>query len=117
MHFVRRLSILIIVSLILVVSWEVYFRCESQNRICNSLKKHLNMYPRKPVDIAISFSFTPEEFHVRMFQNLGRILRVTESAIFLGDVSPSIIKKIARKYWVSQICLYGQGAVVENEKG
>lgn len=58
---------------------------------------------QKVVDLIIYFNFKPEEFHVRLFQKLGRASRIEDKSLTLCGVKSKDAGKIGQKYWVKKV--------------
>lgn len=50
---------------------------------------------QKVVDLVIYFNFKPEEFHVRLFQKLGRVSRIEDKSSTLCSVKSEDVGRIA----------------------
>jgi hypothetical protein len=58
---------------------------------------------RAPVSVAITLGFTPENFHIRLFQSYGIVSGVQGRTVLVNRVSPEDIRRIAHYYWVERI--------------
>lgn len=58
---------------------------------------------RPRVNVMVHLPFTPERFHVLMFQKYGRVSGTTDSAVEVRGVPPAQLHAIARHYWVLRI--------------
>lgn len=56
-----------------------------------------------PGDYAITLDFPPERFHQQTLQDLGRVVEVKGSTVFMKDVGRKALQAIARRYWVDSI--------------
>jgi len=55
-------------------------------------------------DIVVEVDFKLERYHIDYFQKLrGRVARIENNRVFLRSVPASVVRAIARKYWVSQL--------------
>lgn len=64
--------------------------------------------PLAPLDdargnYAITLDFAPERFHQQRLQDLGRVVEVRGSTVYMKDVEPAALRTIAREYWVDAI--------------
>jgi hypothetical protein len=48
-------------------------------------------------------NFAPEAFHVTRIQDIGRVIEVRGSSIFVMDVRTSDARQLARNYWIAGI--------------
>jgi hypothetical protein len=51
----------------------------------------------------ITLDFAPERYHQLLLQEEGRLVEVQGSTVFMMDVAPSAVRKIARQYWVAAV--------------
>ncbi|MEO6928650.1 MAG: hypothetical protein ABI190_05735 [Casimicrobiaceae bacterium] len=52
---------------------------------------------------AITLAFAPERFHQQLLQDLGRVVGVDHSTVFMMDVDAHALRTIAREYWVVDV--------------
>jgi hypothetical protein len=55
------------------------------------------------VNVLVTLPFTPERFHVLMFQRYGRVSGTLDQSVEVRNVDPSQLNTIARYYWVSRV--------------
>ena len=48
-------------------------------------------------------SFAPEAFHLTRIQDIGRVIEVRGSSIFVMDVKASDARALARNYWIAGV--------------
>ena len=48
-------------------------------------------------------SFAPEAFHLTRIQDIGRVIEVRGSSIFVMDVKAPDARALARNYWVAGV--------------
>ncbi|ETX01173.1 MAG: hypothetical protein ETSY1_08425 [Candidatus Entotheonella factor] len=62
---------------------------------------------RKPatVNLLITSKFPPEEFHIRLYQQVGNMRGVEGNTAKLYGVSPHKARALSRYYWIEQIDL------------
>jgi hypothetical protein len=48
-------------------------------------------------------SFAPEAFHLTRIQDVGRVIEVRGTSIFVMDVKTADARQIARNYWIAGI--------------
>jgi len=51
----------------------------------------------------IRLDFPPERFHQLRLQEAGRLVEVRERTVYMMDVEPSALRKIAGEYWVEAV--------------
>ena len=69
--------------------------------------------PLAPLDdargnYAITLDFAPERFHQQRLQDLGRVVEVRGSTVYMKDVEPAALRTIAREYWVDAIARWNK---------
>jgi hypothetical protein len=52
---------------------------------------------------AVQLAFPPERFHQLRLQDVGRVVEVKERTVYLMDVTPAALHRIAREYWVDAV--------------
>lgn len=62
---------------------------------------------QKPVsvDILVTTKFPPEEFHIRLYQQVGSMRGVEGRTANLYGVSSANVRALSRYYWIHQIDL------------
>jgi hypothetical protein len=55
------------------------------------------------VHVELRLAFAPEPFHVAIFQDAGRLIRVDGPRVFLMDVPPDRLRDLASRYWVKAV--------------
>ena len=53
----------------------------------------------------IGAKFPPEEFHIRIYQQLGSMRGVKDSTAELVSVTPSALSTLTQYYWIEKIDL------------
>jgi hypothetical protein len=51
----------------------------------------------------ITLDFEPERFHQLRLQDLGRLVEVRGNSVYMMDLSPAAVRRIAGEYWVREI--------------
>jgi hypothetical protein len=51
----------------------------------------------------IVVNFAPESFHITRIQDVGRVIEVRNTSIFVMDVRPADAREIARNYWIADV--------------
>lgn len=74
------------------------------SRLTPSLKAHLTTSPER-LALLVTAKFPPEEFHIRIYQNLGSMRGVKGSTAELVSVTPSGLRTLSQYYWIEKIDL------------
>lgn len=53
--------------------------------------------------VELILAVSPEPFHMAIFQDAGRLIGVRGSSVFLMDVPPDQLQRLARAYWVRAV--------------
>ena len=61
--------------------------------------------PAMPLNLLVTSRFPPEEFHIRIYQQMGSMRGVTGNTAQLFGVSPANARILSRYYWIDQIDL------------
>lgn len=48
-------------------------------------------------------NFPPEAFHITRIQDVGRVIEVRTTSVFVMDIRPADARELARNYWISDI--------------
>lgn len=51
----------------------------------------------------IVLDFAPERFHQTRLQGLGRLVEVRDRTVYMMDVTPPAVRRIAGEYWVAAV--------------
>lgn len=62
------------------------------------------------VDVLVTSKFPPEEFHIRLLQQVGNMRGVEGSTAKLYTVLPANVRYLSRHYWIRGIDLAPDGA-------
>jgi hypothetical protein len=81
--------------------WEAFIRLTAPGRIDPALAQALGRAPT--VNVAVTLGFTPEEFHIRLFQTYGVVSGVRGTTVLMNRVRDEDVRRIARHYWVRRI--------------
>jgi hypothetical protein len=55
------------------------------------------------VHVELVLGIAPEPFHMAIFQDAGRLIAVREASVFLMDVPPDALRRLAAHYWVRAV--------------
>jgi hypothetical protein len=58
---------------------------------------------RQRVNALITLPFTPERFHILVFQRFGRVSGTEDNKVELRNIDKNQLNAIARYYWVKRI--------------
>ena len=81
--------------------WEGALALTAPRRIAPALAPALAA--TRPVNVAITLGFRPEDFHIRLFQGYGVVSGVQGMTVLLDRVRPDDVRRIAQYYWVRRI--------------
>jgi hypothetical protein len=48
-------------------------------------------------------NFAPEAFHITRIQDVGRVIEVRGSSIYVMDINPADARLLARNYWIADV--------------
>lgn len=74
------------------------------SRMTESLRARLAQDPAT-VNVLVTAKFPPEEFHIRLLQQVGNMRGVEGSTAKLYTVTPASVRYISRHYWIARIDL------------
>ena len=104
-HPTVRFLLLVVAVL---VAYHGYLFVTAPSRMTERLRVRLHERPQT-VNVLVTAKFPPEEFHVRLFQQVGNMRGVEGSTAKLYGVSPADVRYIARHYWIRTIDLAPDG--------
>jgi hypothetical protein len=55
------------------------------------------------VHVELVLRIAPEPFHMAIFQDAGRLIAVREPSVFLMDVPPDRLRRLAEHHWVRAV--------------
>ena len=88
----------------LLLAYNGYLYFTGSSRMTDRLRARLAEGPAT-VNVRITAKFPPEEFHIRLFQQVGNMRGVEGSTAKLYTVSPADVRYVARHYWIHVIDL------------
>lgn len=56
-----------------------------------------------PASYRIVLDFPPERFHQTRLQEAGRLVEVRDRTVYMMDVAPAALRRIAGEYWVAAV--------------
>jgi len=97
----RRFGIYLAIGLFAAAAWSAYERLSAPGKIDAALAGQ--MRERNRVDILVQLGFSPEQTHIKIFQEFGAVVGVTKNELTLMRVRSDDVAKIARYYWVRRV--------------
>jgi hypothetical protein len=79
------------------VAWQVWLTVAASHKVTGFAAG-----PEK-VNILVTLPFTPERFHVQLFQTYGRVSGTQDNAIEVRGVKREDLRTVARPYWVTRV--------------
>ena len=92
----------------LLAAYHGYLYVTGPSRMTDRLRARLTESPAT-VNVLVTAKFPPEEFHIRLFQQVGNMRGVEGSTAKLYTVTPANVRYIARHYWIRAIDLAPDG--------
>ena len=87
-----------------LAAYHGYLYVTGPSRMTERLRARLAHAPAT-VDVLVTAKFPPEEFHIRLLQQVGNMRGVEGSTAKLYTVVPADVRFLARHYWVRGIDL------------
>ena len=81
-----------------------YLYLTGPSRMTDRLRARLAQAPAT-VNVLVTAKFPPEEFHIRLLQQVGNMRGVEGSTAKLYTISPANVRYVSRHYWISGIDL------------
>ena len=88
----------------LLLAYHGYLYLTGSSRMTDRLRARLAEGPAT-VNVRVTAKFPPEEFHIRLFQQVGNMRGVEGSTAKLYAVTPATVRYLSRHYWVRAIDL------------
>ena len=88
----------------LLTAYHAWLYVTGPARMTDRLRARLDANPAT-VDVLVTAKFPPEEFHIRLLQQVGNMRGVEGSTAKLYTVTPANVRYIARHYWIRAIDL------------
>ena len=86
-----------IVVIVLLSAW-LFAHAGAQRKLAA-----LEPLPDARAHYRIALDFAPERFHQLRLQDLGRLVEVRGESVYMMDVAPDAVRRIAGEYWVREI--------------
>ena len=91
-------------ALALVAVYTGYLYLTGPSRMTDRLRDRLAQGPAT-VNVLVTAKFPPEEFHIRLLQQVGNMRGVEGSTAKLYTVTPANVRYVSRHYWIRAIDL------------
>ena len=88
----------------LLVAYNGYLYLSGPSRMTDRLRARLAEGPRT-VHVLVTAKFPPEEFHIRLLQQVGNMRGVEGSTAKLYTITPANVRYVSRHYWIRGIDL------------
>jgi hypothetical protein len=88
----------------LLAAYNGYLYFAGPSRMTEPLRARLAEGP-STVNVLVTAKFPPEEFHVRLLQQVGNMRGVEGSTAKLYTVTPANVRYISRHYWIERLDL------------
>lgn len=88
----------------LLAAYNGYLYLTGASRMTDRLRARLAQGPAT-VNVLVTAKFPPEEFHIRLLQQVGNMRGVEGSTAKLYTVTPANVRYLSRHYWVRGIDL------------
>ncbi len=91
-------------ALAVLLAYNGYLYLTGPSRMSDRLRARLAQGPAT-VNVLVTSKFPPEEFHVRIFQQVGNMRGVEGSTAKVYTITPANVRYLSRHYWVHRIDL------------
>src|SRR5713101_2904405 len=88
----------------LLAAYNGYLHLTGPSRMTDRLRARLAQGPGT-VNVRVTAKFPPEEFHIRLFQQVGNMRGVEGSTAQLYTITPANVRYLSRHYWIDRIDL------------
>ena len=92
----------------LVVAYNGYLYVTGPSRMSERLRARLAEGP-PALNVLVTAKFPPEEFHIRLLQQVGNMRGVEGSTAKLYSITPGNVRYVSRHYWIQRIDLAPDG--------
>ena len=90
---------IVIGFIVCLALWHVGLRIAASDKITGDFEPNA----QGRVNVLVTLRFTPERFHVLVFQQHGRVSGTEDAAIELRGVMKEDLSAVARPYWVKRV--------------
>jgi len=91
-------------ALAVLAAYNGYLYLTGPSRMTDRLRARLGEGPAA-VNVLVTAKFPPEEFHIRLLQQVGNMRGVEGSTAKLYTITPASVRYLSRHYWVDRIDL------------
>ena len=88
----------------LLAAYNGYLYLTGPSRMTDRLRARLAQAPAT-VNTLVTAKFPPEEFHIRLLQQVGNMRGVEGSTAKLYTITPANVRYVSRHYWITRIDL------------
>ena len=88
----------------LLAAYHGYLYITGLSRMTDRLRARLAQGPAT-VNVLVTAKFPPEEFHIRLLQQVGNMRGVEGSTAKLYIITPTNVRYVSRHYWIDRIDL------------
>ena len=87
-----------------LTAYHGYLYLTGPSRMTDRLRARLAQGP-PTVNVLVTAKFPPEEFHIRLLQQVGNMRGVEGSTAKLYTITPANVRYVSRHYWIRGIDL------------
>ncbi len=80
------------------LGWQAWLIAAAGGKIAGGFPENA-----RRVNVLVTLPFTPERFHVLVFQTYGRVSGTTDNAVEVRGVQKQDLRALARPYWVKRV--------------
>ena len=80
------------------LAWQAWLTLAAPAKIADGFPENA-----RRVNVLVTLPFTPERFHVLVFQTYGRVSGTTDNAVEVRGVQKQDLRALARPYWVRRV--------------
>jgi hypothetical protein len=85
-------------AILFYIAWQAWLSLAAAGKIAPGLEAGTGK-----VNVLVTLPFTPERFHILVFQRYGRVSGTRDESIEVRGVEREQLRAIARPYWVSTV--------------
>jgi hypothetical protein len=93
----------VVVTAVLLLAWGAFSLWSSWTGAQKLTTTELANAKNGRVHVEVTLNFSPEAFHMMLFQSIGRLIEVKAETAYLMDVRVEDARTLARQYWVKDI--------------
>lgn len=88
----------------LLAAYHGWLYLTGPSRMTDRLRARMAERPAT-VNVLVTVNFPPEEFHIRLLQQVGNMRGVEGSTAKLYTITPASVRYVSRHYWIRSIDL------------